>query len=243
MITSAADLLGGLFGRKGQKDANRANLQIAREQMAFQERMSNTAYQRAAQDLQAAGLNRILALGKPASSPGGQTATMQNPNLPMAAAASRTGQAITTALAIRRNAAEIENINARTSLANAQSNAIKPAAEAGEKVGDWIDKITGFDWKEPAMDMGRKAAEGFGIIARDSKRYIASKVSQGRKAIQRVAEQMGLRADVMERDLINVVDQMDAPKGMTDEEKIAWAMKNLDQIARYVDRQKRMRGQ
>ena len=62
----------------GQRSANKANLRIAREQMDFQERMSNTAYTRAARDLENAGLNRILALGSPASSPGGQTATMQN---------------------------------------------------------------------------------------------------------------------------------------------------------------------
>lgn len=84
------DLIGGLFGRSGQSSANKANLQIAREQMAFQERMSNTAYQRAADDLEAAGLNRILALGNPASSPGGASATMQNPNASMAGSLSRT---------------------------------------------------------------------------------------------------------------------------------------------------------
>jgi gas vesicle protein len=67
--------LGGLFGASSQNSANR---KLAREQMAFQERMSNTAYQRAAKDLEAAGLNRILALGSPASSPGGQTAQMVN---------------------------------------------------------------------------------------------------------------------------------------------------------------------
>ena len=70
--------IGGALGFLGQRSANRANLQIARDQMAFQERMSNTAYRRSARDLEKAGLNRILALGKPASSPAGASAVMQN---------------------------------------------------------------------------------------------------------------------------------------------------------------------
>ena len=80
VITGAASVFGGLLGRRGQRDANRMNLQIAREQMAFQERMSSTAYQRATEDLEAAGLNRILALGTPASTPTGASAVMQNPD-------------------------------------------------------------------------------------------------------------------------------------------------------------------
>lgn len=74
--------LGGLASSAlsylGQRRANKANIAIARENRAWQERMSNTAYQRSARDLQAAGLNRILALGKPATTPGGNVATMQN---------------------------------------------------------------------------------------------------------------------------------------------------------------------
>jgi hypothetical protein len=57
--------------QSGQSGANQMNLRIAREQMAFQERMSSTAAQRAAVDYEKAGLNRILALGQPASTPPG----------------------------------------------------------------------------------------------------------------------------------------------------------------------------
>ena len=86
LLNAGATLLGGKIASEGQKATNKANLKIAREQMRFQERMSNTAYQRSTKDLQAAGLNRILALGSPASSPAGARATMENPDAAMGAA-------------------------------------------------------------------------------------------------------------------------------------------------------------
>lgn len=61
----------GQYNRRKQESFNKWQ---AREQRAWQERMSRNAYQYAAEDLEKAGLNRILAIGNGATVPGGASA-------------------------------------------------------------------------------------------------------------------------------------------------------------------------
>jgi len=73
-VGAVGNLLGGWMSgssaASAAADANKSNRQLAREQMAFQERMSSSAYQRAVLDAQKAGLNPYITMTKgPASTP------------------------------------------------------------------------------------------------------------------------------------------------------------------------------
>lgn len=190
LVTKAAPaLIGGLFSASGQHAANQTNIQLAREQMRFQERMSSTAVQRRMADLRAAGINPILAGKYDATTPPGALATVGNVG----------AAGVSGALAGIQSARELATMPHDIDLAKARSQLVQNAADISELGADVARKIHSFDWQSLA-DQARQDINKF-LAA------LASIVDEGRMGIEDLKQRLEESRDAT---IMSVLDYIDA---------------------------------
>jgi len=147
-VVAAAAIGAGasLLGSAGTAAGNAA---MSKRQMDWQEKMSNTAYQRAAKDLEAAGLNRILAIGSPATTPGGSVAQFPDFGSSMAQGANAGINLQSSASTISKQKQETEKLLKETGIANekllqemAKTPVIQEVAKPIAKGANSVNQIT-----------------------------------------------------------------------------------------------------
>jgi len=244
--------LGGIASAVGASKQQSASKEMAREQMRFQERMSSTAYQRAAKDLEKAGLNRIIALGSPASSPGGAMGQAQN----------IMGQGVSSALQTAQATANVKLTNEQARKVGYEADKLKPVAAFAGAGGDVAEGIVGHG---PAfmqnsakiirskMSDFREGASEYLQNARDTRDLFMQQLGNSAKSgpkggsahnrIDEIHRSMGFNnLEAARQRVIDQAKKMDFDSSkMTDEQILQWVLDHPDRVAAFSKRRRESR--
>lgn len=172
------EIVGAIAGIAGQQMANQANVGLGREQMAFQEHMSNTAHVREVADLRNAGLNPILSAtgGQGASTPPGSSMHVDNvigagvtgalDALQMKNEIQKTesqvglnqAAALANAASATKDNTSAKNMELSTKILEAQAPTLLKESNVRGKQADWDSKAMDFD------NFTKRAQSGLGLV-------------------------------------------------------------------------------
>lgn len=140
-VKGVGSMIPGIGDAMAAEEQNSANIAAADKQMRFQERMSNSAYQRGMDDMKKAGLNPMLAFSQGgASTPTGAIPTINSETkskLGEFAIASATGLKNT---ATNQQQANTQQMSAESSIKLNSAQAAKTAADTQSTMLDNIKK-------------------------------------------------------------------------------------------------------
>lgn len=214
-LPAIATIGSALIGGSGQRSANKSNEALSAEQMAFQERMSSTAYQRATMDMQKAGLNPMLAYSQGgASSPVGSMPQIQNVGAAAVSSASSAMGMMSAVQQMQLNAEQVKKVAAETeqikSLTMEKDLNVKAlAARIGLTDADAL--LRG---RQEVSEVERQRLLKLDADARSrtfDEDVVARKAASALKVLQMHREQETFESDVAGRKAASVLTEMGIP--------------------------------